>query len=74
MLQRLQEQRRVVTDIMLGTTVTSKRDSMVLLEDNEWDIVSDLCEVLNVHTDVTTYMCAEQYVSCSEIYPIVCGL
>ncbi|XP_053387152.1 E3 SUMO-protein ligase ZBED1-like [Mercenaria mercenaria] len=74
MLQRVSEQRRVLTDIMLDTSITSKNDSALLLKDHEWDIISDLCDVLRILTDVTTYMCSDQYVSCSEIYPIVFGL
>lgn len=29
---------------------------------------------MSVLTDDTSYLSAEKYVSCSEIYPIVCGL
>lgn len=74
MMERLVEQRRVITDIMLDSRVTKKNDSLLLLKDHEWDIISDLSGVLGVLTDVTTYMSGELGVSCSEIFPIVHGL
>lgn len=74
MLERLTEQRRVITDIMLNRSVTKKNDAALLVKESEWDIVSDVSTVLGALTEVTTYMCAEKDVSCSDIYPIVCGL
>lgn len=74
MLGRLVEQRRAIMDLMLDNKVTKKADSVLLLKDNEWVIASDLSDVLTVLTEVTTYMCSESDVSCSDIYPIVIGL
>ena len=74
MLERLCEQRRVVTDIMLDTTVTKKCDASLLLSSHEWDIAADISSVLTDLTKVTTYMCADKSITSSEIYPIVFGL
>lgn len=74
MLERLTEQRRVITDIMLDRSVTKKNDAALLLKDSEWDIVSDVSTVLSALTEVTKCICVEKDVSCSDIYPIVCGL
>lgn len=74
MLGRLSEQRRVLTDIMLDGKVTKKSDTSMLLKDSEWKAISELSEVLEDLTKVTTYMCAELDVSSSQIFPIVCGL
>ena len=74
MMERLSEQRRVISDILLDPTITKKSDSALNLTDSEWDLLSDLCEVLSAFSDVTTYMCTESAVSVSEVLPIVCGL
>ncbi|XP_052278728.1 E3 SUMO-protein ligase ZBED1-like [Dreissena polymorpha] len=74
MLERLHEQRRVVTDIMLDGKFTKKNDARLLLKDYEWEVVSELSECLSVLTDATAYMCSESDVTCSVIYPMVCGL
>ena len=74
MMERLYEQRRVLTDIMLDSKFTKKTESVLLPKDHEWDVICDLSSVLKDLTQVTTYMCTEKDVSCSQIYPIVCGL
>ncbi|XP_060605586.1 zinc finger BED domain-containing protein 4-like [Ruditapes philippinarum] len=74
MLERLCEQKRVITDIMLDDKFTKKSDSNLLLKDHEWDNILDLKDVLKDFTAVTTYISTETNVSCSQIYPIVCGL
>ena len=74
MMARLSEQRRVISDILLDPTLTKKSDSALNLTDLEWDLLSDLCEVFSVFSDVTTYMCTEKAVSVSEVLPIVSGL
>ena len=74
MLERLCEQRRVVTDVMLDTKMTKKNDVHMLLKDHEWDTMSEVSCVLKQLSNVTTYMCLEKDVSSSVMYPIVCGL
>jgi len=75
LMERLSEQRRVISDIMLDSTVTKSKDqAALLLSANEWDTIQEISGVLKDITKVTTYMCAEKCVSVSEIYPIVCGL
>jgi hypothetical protein len=74
MLERLVEQRRVITDVMLDTSVTKKSDACLLLRDAEWESISELSSVLCHLTKVTTYMSTESCVSASVTYPIVCGL
>ena len=64
----------MISDILLEPTLTKKSDSAMNLTDLEWDLLSDLCEVFGVFSDVTTYMCTEKAVSVSEVLPIVCGL
>lgn len=71
MLERLTEQRRVITDIMLDERVTKKNDKGLLPKE---DVICDLSTVLRDLTDVTTFMSTEQNVFCSHIYSIVCGL
>lgn len=74
MMDRLVEQCRVLSDIMLDPKMTKKSDCVKLLKDNEWDVVTDLTQVLGVFADETSYMCSEKDISCSEFLPIVCGL
>ncbi|XP_062586859.1 E3 SUMO-protein ligase ZBED1-like [Saccostrea cucullata] len=74
MMQRLTEQRRVLTDIMLDDKVTKKEFSLPLLKDHEWDLIDQLSIFLKDFAEVTTYMSTETHVSISQIYPIVCGL
>lgn len=74
MLERLVEQRRALTDILLDMSVSKKSDAQLLLSDNEWETASDLVSVLSHLTETTAYMCTESHVSISEVYPIVCGL
>ncbi|CAC5384339.1 unnamed protein product [Mytilus coruscus] len=74
MLERLCEQRRVITDVMLDTTVTKKSDTQMLLKDHEWDYLVEISEVLKQMSHVTTYMCLEKDVSASVMLPIVHGL
>ncbi|XP_063436604.1 E3 SUMO-protein ligase ZBED1-like [Mytilus trossulus] len=75
MLSRLVEQRRTLTDILLDEKVTKKADSAVFLpKDHEWELMNDMSTVLMDLSNVTTYMCSENSVSLSEVYPIVCGL
>lgn len=33
-----------------------------------------MSNLLKDFSEVTTYMCSEEYVSVSQIYPIICGL
>jgi len=74
MLQRLVEQRLVVTDVMINTRLTKKNDRAFLLTDSEWEIASDIANTLRDLTVATEFMCKEQYVSSSDIYSEVCGL
>ena len=74
MMARLSEQRRVITDLLLDPKFTKKGDSALNLLDRVWDLLSELCDVLYVFSDVTSYMCTERNVSVSELLPIVCGL
>ena len=74
MMTPLSEQERVISDILLDPTLTKKSDSVLNLTDLEWDLLSDLCEVISVFSDVTTYMSTEKAVSVSEVLPIVFGL
>ncbi|XP_061164341.1 E3 SUMO-protein ligase ZBED1-like [Saccostrea echinata] len=74
MMQRLTEQRRVLTDIMLDDKVTKKEFSLLLLKDHEWELIDQLSNFLKDFAEVTTYMSTETHVSISQIYPIVCGL
>ena len=74
MLQRLFEQRRVINDLMLDTSFTKKNDASLLLSNQEWETVNDLSTTLEPLTAVTTYMSKEKSVSCSVVYPVVCGL
>jgi hypothetical protein len=74
MLQRLVEQRRVVTDILLNPRLTGKRDRGLLLTDAEWEIAGDVASALQDLTEATNNMCSDTHVSSSEIYPVVCGL
>ncbi|XP_060569040.1 E3 SUMO-protein ligase ZBED1-like [Ruditapes philippinarum] len=54
MLERLCEQRRVITDIMLDDKFTKKSDSNLLLKDHEWDNILDLKDVLKDFTQGST--------------------
>ncbi|XP_071147348.1 E3 SUMO-protein ligase ZBED1-like [Mytilus edulis] len=74
MIERLCEQRRVITDVMLDTTVTKKCDTHMLLKDHEWDYLVEISAVLKQMSHVTTYMCLEKDVSASVMLPIVNGL
>ena len=74
MLQRLFEQRRVINDLMLDTSFTKKNDASLLLSNQEWETVNDLSTTLEPLTAVTTYTSKEKSVSCSVVYPVVCGL
>lgn len=51
-----------------------KSDTGLLLSNSEWDIISELSVVLKDFTKVSGYMCTEKNISCSVVYPIVCGL
>jgi len=75
MMERLCEQRRVVSDIMLDPSLTKKDDmyNMYMLL-NEWETMAEISKVLQQLTKVTTYMSTESNVSTSVVYPIVCGL
>lgn len=74
MMERLVEQRRVISDIMLDQSVTKRSDVYMLLKESEWESLSDISNVLEKLTQITTYMSTESMVSASVIYPIVCGL
>ena len=74
MLERMCEQRRVVSDIMLDSKVTKKNDVHLLPSEREWEAMADISSVLKDLTTVTTFMSGENDVSCSYVYPIVCGL
>ena len=74
MLERLCEQLRVISDIMLDCKLTKKTDTFLLPSDTEWATISDLSNVLKDLTDVTTFMSGQSDVSSSYVYPIVCGL
>ena len=74
MLDRFCEQRRVINDVMLDTRVTSKDNATFNLDNNAWDLASELCVVLKDFTDSTTFMSTESHASCSETYAIVYGL
>lgn len=74
MIERLVEQRRVITGVMLDNSVTKKADVYMLLKDNEWDSLSELSDVLGKLTKVNTYMSSDSVVLTTVIYPIVCGL
>ena len=74
MLDRLCEQRRVINDVMLDTTFTSKDHAALNLENSEWVLAKELCVVLKDFTDTTAFMSTESHVSLSEVYPIVIGL
>lgn len=58
-LQRLYEQRRVISDIMLNPRVAMKNGMALLSQDTEWEIIRDLSTVFSDLMEVTTYMCAE---------------
>lgn len=73
MMDRLVEECRVLTKIMLDPKITKTSDIVKFLKDNEWDLVTDLTQVFGVFAFFTTYMCSENDVSCSEIFQIVCG-
>ena len=47
--------------------MTKKSNSALNLTGSEWDLMSDLCEVLIAFPEVTTYMCTESAVSVSEV-------
>lgn len=70
-MERLVEQRRVIMDILLDP---KKNDSTLLLKDHEWEMLSDMSNVLKDFSAVTTYMCSDRYVSVSQIYPNICRL
>lgn len=74
MLMRLVEQRLVVTDILINPRLTKKNDRSLLLTDAEWEVASEVAEALKDLTTATEFMCKDKYVSCSDIYPVVCGL
>lgn len=74
MMERLVKQRRVISDIMLDQSVTKRSDVYMLLKESEWESLSDISNVLEKLTQITTYMSTESMVSASVIYPIVCGL
>jgi len=74
MLQRLVEHRLVVTDVMINLRLTKKNDRALLLTDSEWEIASNIADALRDLTVATEFMYKEQYVSSSDIYPVVCGL
>jgi len=74
MLERLVEQRRVLTDVIFDEKFTKKAEVMLLPKDHEWEIMSDISTVLKDLSEVTTYICVEKHVSLSQVYPIVCGL
>ena len=73
-MERLCEQQRVVSDIMLDPSLTKKDDMYMLLKENEWKTMAEISKVLQQLTKVTTYMSTESNVSSSIVYPIVCGL
>lgn len=74
MMERLVEQRRVISDIMLDQSVTKRSDAYMLLKESEWESLSDISNVLEKLTQITTYMSTESMVPASVIYQIVCGL
>ena len=73
-MERLCEQQRVVSDIMLDPSLTKKDDMYMLLKENEWKTMAEISKVLQQLTKVTTYMSTESNVSTSVVYPIVCSL
>ena len=74
MLQRLVEQRLVVTDVMINPRLTKKNDRELLLTDSEWEIASDIADALRDLTVATEFLCKVHNVSSSDVYPVVCGL
>jgi hypothetical protein len=74
MMERLCEQRSVISDIMLDPSLTKKEDMYMLLKENEWETMAEISKVLQQLTKVTTYMSTESNVSTSVVYPIVCSL
>jgi hypothetical protein len=60
LIERLCEQRRVVTDVMLDTTMTKTNDVHMLLKDHEWDTMSEVSCVLKQLSNVTIYICLEK--------------
>jgi hypothetical protein len=74
MMERLCEQRSVISDSMLDPSLTKKEDMYMLLKENEWETMAEISKVLQQLTKVTTYMNTESNVSTSVVYPIVCGL
>lgn len=74
MMERLVEQRRIISDIMLDQSVTKRSEAYMLLKESEWESLSDILNVLEKLTQVTTYMSTESMVSASVVYHIVCGL
>jgi hypothetical protein len=55
MMERLCEQRHVVSDIMLDPSLTKKDDMYMLLKENEWETMAEISKVLQQLTKVTTY-------------------
>lgn len=74
MMERLVEQRRVIMDIFLDLKITKENDSTLLLKGHEWEMMSEMFNVLKDFSVLTTNMCSEKYMSVSQIFLINCGL
>ena len=74
MMERLQDSRRHLTDVLLDDTVSKAADRKLLLQDHEWDLLEELLPILSPLEMATKELSADKYVSISIMYPILFGL
>ncbi|KAM3867722.1 E3 SUMO-protein ligase ZBED1-like [Diretmus argenteus] len=75
MFERLVEQRWAVTAVLSDRTVTKLQDARTLeLQDEHWNIMTEILPVLTTLKCATTVLSDEKDVSISNIYPITFGL
>ena len=75
MFARLLEQRWAITAVLSDRSVTKPGDARNLeLRDDYWRMMEEIEPVLKALEVATTASCAEEVVSLSDVYPVVCGL
>ena len=74
MLDRLQESRRAVTDVLLDSSVSKPSDKKLLLREDEWDLLEEVLPILHPLELATKALSADKYVSVSIVYPILLGI
>ena len=74
MFERLSEQRVAIYAVLHDTSISKADDKHFDLKEDQWDLISQMVNVLKPLQMATTVFSLEQNISCSIVYPVVNGL